>query len=190
MHGGGFLLELLPFSGPKRQGAKASDLRPEYTAGFAGDHPLRGASADLDVAIEKTESGGRNDAGEPVTIARGAVNIAYFDEQADHGLHYIRNLRESLGGQRCFLDPDGVVVELVERIRPRDTQTWRPYWRRLHRAMHILSETPRDPVAARRGTGSKPEPITEVARMSAGQIGTLARTPNGDDDGGRGLPVR
>ena len=115
MHGGGFLLELLPFSGPKRQGAKRRTSAQNTLRGSLGITHLGVRVRNLDVAIERLKAAGGTMTGEPVTIARGAVNIAYFDEKADHGLHYIRKPTRKPWRTAMFLDPDGVVVELVER---------------------------------------------------------------------------
>jgi len=115
MYGGGFMLELLPFSGRKRQGEKRRTSAQKTLRGSLGITHLGVRVRNLDVAIERLKAAGGTMTGEPVTIARGAVDIAYFDEKADHALHYVRRPTRKPWRTVMFSDPDGVAVELVER---------------------------------------------------------------------------
>ena len=114
MYGGGFMLALHSWD-EKRQSERRRTSAQKTLRGSLGITHLGVRVRNLDVAIERLKAAGGTMTGEPVTIARGAVDIAYFDEKADHALHYVRKPTRKPWRTVMFSDPDGVVVELVER---------------------------------------------------------------------------
>ncbi len=115
MYSGRFMLELLPSAGSKQQRRRLPRSIENALHASTGITHLGLRVQNLDSAVENLKAAGATMIGAPFEIKRETVNIAYFDEDADRAIHYVRKPKKKPWRIALFRDPDGVTVELVQR---------------------------------------------------------------------------
>jgi catechol 2,3-dioxygenase-like lactoylglutathione lyase family enzyme len=70
---------------------------------------------DLDASIKRLKAAGATMIGEPFKVAKETTNIVYADARAPSKIRYARKPGKRPWRIAVFKDPDGVIVELVER---------------------------------------------------------------------------
>jgi len=70
---------------------------------------------DLDAAIKRLKTGGATMIGEPFEVAKEKTNIVYVADKVSHKIGYARKPGKKPWRIAVFKDPDGVIIELVER---------------------------------------------------------------------------
>ena len=69
----------------------------------------------LDSAIEKLNAAGARMISEPFKVSKETTNIVYAAEKIDSKITYARRPGEKPWRIAVFSDPDGIIIELVER---------------------------------------------------------------------------
>ena len=113
LYNGRFMLELLP----ARKGTHERQRRVSRgsDSNLPGSTHLGVRVRDLDAAIKRLGAAGAKMISEPRDIPKNAVEVVYFDKRADRAIHYVHKPRSKPWRIAMFVDPDGFVVELVER---------------------------------------------------------------------------
>jgi len=115
MYSGCFMLEILPAVRPRRRIQKRPLTAEKALQGSIGITHLGVRVGNLDLAVRRLKAAGAPMIGEPFRIEPGTANTIYFDERADTALHYVRRPGKKPWRIAMFSDPDGILVELVER---------------------------------------------------------------------------
>ena len=115
MYCGRFMLELLPSLKRRRRVKKAAVTAEKALQGSTGITHLGVRVGNLDRAIKRLRAMKAPMVGKPFRIEPATANTVFFDEKSDAALHYVRRPVKKPWRIAMFTDPDGVLVELVER---------------------------------------------------------------------------
>jgi catechol 2,3-dioxygenase-like lactoylglutathione lyase family enzyme len=115
MYGDHFMLELLPLRGGNRRHKKPPVSAERALHGSIGMNHLGIRVRNLGTAVKKLQAAGAELVGQPFRIDREASNVDFFDDESDSTMHYVRRPGKRPWRIALFSDPDGVLVELVER---------------------------------------------------------------------------
>jgi catechol 2,3-dioxygenase-like lactoylglutathione lyase family enzyme len=115
MYGGHFMLELLPLRGGNQRRRKPPVSAERALHGSIGMNHLGIRVRNLGTAVKKLQVAGAELVGQPFQIDRDASDVDFFDDESDSTMHYVRRPGKRPWRIALFSDPDGVVVELVER---------------------------------------------------------------------------
>jgi len=115
MYGDHFMLELLPLRRGDRRHKKPPVSAEKALHGSIGINHLGIRVRNLGAAVKRLQAAGAELVGQPFQIDREASNVDFFDEESDSSLHYVRRPGKTPWRIVLFSDPDGVIVELVER---------------------------------------------------------------------------
>jgi len=114
MYSGTFLLELITaaeMATPPRNPKNLQDIM----RGSIGITHLGMRVKNLDSAIHKLKDAGAKTISEPFEISKATTNIVYAAEGVDPRISYAKRPGERPWRIAVFSDPDGVIIELVER---------------------------------------------------------------------------
>ena len=114
MYSGTFLLELITAdkSASRNQSPKTWQ---ETMRGSVGITHLGMRVGNLESAIEKLEAAGGKMISEPFNVTKEKTNIVYAAEKVDPRIRYARRPGKKPWRIAVFSDPDGIIIELVER---------------------------------------------------------------------------
>ncbi len=115
MYTGHFMMELLPLLGRNPRPPRRPRTIEAALHGLSGLTHLGFRVRSLDAAIGRLREIGAPMIGEPFSISRESVDVAYFDQRASRAVRYVRKPAKKPWRIALFSDPDGVSVELVER---------------------------------------------------------------------------
>ncbi len=116
MYCGQFMLELLPSINRRRGAKKKTTVTAEKALqGAIGITHLGIRVGNLDRAMKRLRAMRAPMVGKPFRIEPATANTVFFDEKSDAALHYVRRPVKKPWRIAMFTDPDGVLVELVER---------------------------------------------------------------------------
>lgn len=114
MYSDSFLLELITAeSGATQQ--QSPETWQKTMRGSVGITHLGMRVRDLDASIKRLKAAGATMIGEPFKVAKETTNIVYIDGKAPSKIRYARKPGKKPWRIAVFKDPDGVIVELVER---------------------------------------------------------------------------
>jgi len=114
MYSGTFLLELITAdkSAIRNQSPKTWQ---ETMRGSIGITHLGMRVGNLESAIEKLEAAGGKMISEPFSVTKETTNIVYAAKTVDSKIRYARRPGGKPWRIAVFSDPDGIIIELVER---------------------------------------------------------------------------
>ncbi len=110
-----FMLELLPLHGGNRRQRRVPASAESALHGSVGINHLGIRVRNLETAVKKLQAAGAESVGQPFQIHCDASNVDFFDETSETTMHYVRRPGKRPWRIALFSDPDGVIVELVER---------------------------------------------------------------------------
>jgi len=114
MYSGIFLLELITADGMATRPKNPKDWQ-DTMRGSIGITHLGMRVKNLDLAIEKLKAAGAKTISEPFEISKATSTIVYAAEEVDPKISYARRPGEKPWRIAVFSDPNGVIIELVER---------------------------------------------------------------------------
>jgi len=109
-----FLLELITAESSAIQ-LQSPDSMQKAMRGTIGITHLGMRVRNLEAAIEKLKAAGGVMIGEPFQVAKEETDIVYVADKVDPKIRYARRPGKKPWRIALFKDPDGVVIELVER---------------------------------------------------------------------------
>jgi lactoylglutathione lyase len=114
MYSGRFLLEII--TGESNAAVKPPPKSwQESMRGSIGFAHLGVRVRNLETAIKSMKAAGAKMIGEPFEIRKETTNIAYVNNKVESSIGYVRRPRKKPWRIAVFSDPDGIIVELVER---------------------------------------------------------------------------
>jgi catechol 2,3-dioxygenase-like lactoylglutathione lyase family enzyme len=114
MYSGSFLLELITGDRTATRGHAPKNWQ-DTMRGSIGITHLGMRVKNLDSAIEKLKAAGAKMISEPFKVSKETTKIVYAAEKIDSKISYARKPGEKPWRIAVFCDPDGIIVELVER---------------------------------------------------------------------------
>ena len=114
MYSDSFLLELITAESSATQ-QQGPETWQKSLRGSIGITHLGMRVRDLDAAIKRLRVAGVPMIGEPFQVAKGASKILYVADKVPEKIRYARKPGKKPWRNVMFSDPDGVVIELVER---------------------------------------------------------------------------
>ena len=114
MYSDGFLLELIAAESYATQKQSPENWQ-KTMRGSLGIAHLGMRVRNLEVAIDRLRAAGATMVGEPFQVAKETTRILYLASRVGGKISYARKPGKKPWRNAVFSDPDGVIIELVER---------------------------------------------------------------------------
>jgi len=114
MYSGTFLLEMITADDSAKH-EETPQTWQQTMRGKIGITHLGVRVRDLDAAVRKVKAAGALMIGEPFEVRKESAAIKYAAKKADPRISYARRPGKKPWRIAVFTDPDGVIIELVER---------------------------------------------------------------------------
>jgi len=114
MYSDQFLLELLTAK-PAVIRSRTPDTWEKTLQGSLGITHLGMRVHNLDEAVKRVKAAGGHMIDEPIQVARKTTNFAYVSNKVDPKIRYAKKPGKKPWRNAIFSDPDGIIIELVER---------------------------------------------------------------------------
>ncbi len=114
MYSGTFLLEIITATKSATPMRRPKNLQ-DSMRGSIGIMHLGMRVKNLESAIRKLKAAGAKTISEPFQISKKSANIVYAAPRVDPRIKYARRPGEKPWRNAVFADPNGIIVELVER---------------------------------------------------------------------------
>ena len=114
MFSGTFLLELITAEKTAKRPRSPKNWQ-DTMRGTIGISHLGMRVKNLDSAVEKLKTVGAEIISAPFEVSKKTSNIVYAAEEVDSAIEYARKPGDDPWRIAVFADPDGIIIELVER---------------------------------------------------------------------------
>ncbi|MGA3109331.1 MAG: VOC family protein [Candidatus Bathyarchaeia archaeon] len=114
MYSGTFLLELITADRDATRGQNPNSWQKAMRGSIGITH-LGMRVRNLEAAIQKLKGAGGKMLSEPFNVSQENTNIVYAAERVDSEIRYARRPGKKPWRIAVFSDPDGIIIELVER---------------------------------------------------------------------------
>lgn len=114
MYSGTFLLELVTAESSAVQREPPRTWQEGMRQSIGITH-LGMRVRNLETAVQKLKAAGAVMLGEPFEVAKETTSLVYLADKVDSKIRYVRKPGKKPWRIAVFLDPDGIMVELIER---------------------------------------------------------------------------